>query len=306
MNGHETEIEKETDVETGEEEDFEYDENGDIIIPRDLDADEDPDDEEEDEEDSDDGEEEAPDFEEEAPDGEPETDADGKPENDGKGTGEPKENASKDADGAGDTQTPEPNPESERKDRYIASLEAELRRLKSQAGDALKKLGVKAEDEYDGLIRLAAEAEDKTPEEYRKIRAQAERDEEERLARNRAAFEEKMRQDLAEVQASFPEAKKYRSVKDFPNFAEFGKYRDAGLSPKKAFLASHEEEVRGSVASAVRRQSLNETKNHLRSAVSKGTRDDSVKMSKKELSEWRGLFPDKSDREILALYRKTN
>jgi hypothetical protein len=29
-------------------------------------------------------------------------------------------------------------------------------------------------------------------------------------------------------------------------------------------------------------------------------------MTRSELNEWRGLFPGKSDKEIVALYRKTS
>lgn len=301
-----------SDDETDDEDDFEYDENGDIIIPQSEGQPKEPDagdeDDEEDEDDTEDDEDEDTDDRDgEDGEGNQETDPDKDAETK-KGTADGEGNPPEaDAGTAGaETAGGQTDAESARKDRYIASLESELRRLKSQTLDTLNKLGVKTDDAYDGLIGLAAETEGETLEEYRKRRAFAEREEEERAARNAAAFEEKMRQDLELVQAAFPEAKKYRSVKEFPNFAEFGRYRDAGLSPKKAFLASHEEEVRGSVASAVRRQALNETKNHLRSAVPKASRDDSVKMSKKELSEWRGLFPEMSDREILALYRKTN
>lgn len=292
MNGEkDTELE-EPEVETDADDsasfddgDFEYDENGDIIIPESVD---------------DEG---VDSIEADEP-GEENDDAD-----EDQGADADSEGVSEDESPTGAEEVasaePETKSENDAKDRRIAELEAKYRRLESQSRDTLKKLGVDTDDAYGGLIRLAAEADDKTPEEYKAIRAVAEREEEARRSLQKSEFEKKIQADLDEVHTAFPETAKYKSVRDFPHFEEFGRYRDAGLSPKKAFLASHEEEVRGSVASAVRQKSLNDTKNHLQSAVPKSSKDDSVKMTRKELTEWRDIFPGKSDKEIMALYRKT-
>ena len=283
----ETEIEADAgDSASFDDGDFEYDENGDIIIPESLD-DEGGNDAEADDAD-------------ETGDADDDADDDQGAEGKGEDGNEPPSPAKEPAGTEPETKT-----EDDAKDRRIAELEAKYRRLESQSRDTLKKLGVDTDDAYGGLIKLAAEADEKTPEEYKVIRAAVERNEEEKLALQKSEFEKKIQADLDEVHAAFPETAKYKSVRDFPHFEEFGRYRDAGLSPKKAFLASHEEEIRGSVATAVRQKSLNETKNHLQSAVPKGSKDDSVKMTRKELSEWRDIFPDKSDKEIMALYRKT-
>lgn len=294
MKDHDTEME-ESEVETDvgdsaffDDGDFEYDENGDIIIPESVD------------EEGGNGAE--ADNADESGDADDDTDED-------QGASEESDNA--DTEGTSATvednasAEPESKAEDDAKDRRIAELEARYRRLEAQSKDTLKKLGVDTDDAYGGLIKLAAEADDKTPEEYKAIRAAAEHEAETKLALQKSEFEKKIQADLDEVHAAFPETAKYKSVREFPHFEEFGRYRDAGLPPKKAFLASHEDEIRGSVASAARQKSLNDTKNHLQSAVPKGSKDDSVKMTRKELSEWRDIFPEKSDKEIMALYRKT-
>ena len=118
-------------------------------------------------------------------------------------------------------------------------------------------------------------------------------------------FEKKMKADLAEVHAAFPETKAYDSVTKFPNFAKFGQFRDKGLSPKEAYIAANPDTVRASVATATKRQSLNETKSHLKPVVSKQSKDNSVTITKKEMAEYRELFPNMSDKEIMSLYRQT-
>jgi len=115
-----------------------------------------------------------------------------------------------------------------------------------------------------------------------------------------------MKADLAAVHAAFPETRKYDSVTKFPNFKRFGELRGAKLSPKEAYIASRPDAGRENVAAATQRQSLNNTKKHLSPAVSKGSKDRSVTMSKRELAEYRELFPGMSDKEITTLYRQAS
>ena len=69
--------------------------------------------------------------------------------------------------------------------------------------------------------------------------------------------------------------------------------------------AANPDSVRKSVAAATKQQSLNETKAHLKSAVPAGSKDDGIAISKKELKEWRDLFPNLSDKEISKLYKES-
>lgn len=270
-------LDTETDGDEDSELDFEYDENGDIIIPDEGDKDTD----NATDDDSD------------------EEDADAQTEQD--------ETSVKDADETTDAQeVVEPaSPQQDEKDREIQNLRRELSALKSQSKDTLAKLGVEDGDIMAGLVKLAAEAEEITPEEYLRRKTEQDRNAEAVRALQAIEFEKKMKSDLAEVHAAYPETRAYDSVTKFPNFAKFGQFRDKGLSPKEAYIAANPDTVRASVATATKRQSLNETKNHLKPVVSKQSKDNSITITKKEMSEYRELFPNMSDKEIMSLYRQT-
>lgn len=270
-------LDTETDGDEDSELDFEYDENGDIIIPDEGDKDTD----NATDDDSD------------------EEDADAQTEQD--------ETSAKDADETTDAQeVVEPaSPQQDEKDREIQNLRRELSALKSQSKDTLAKLGVEDGDIMAGLVKLAAEAEEITPEEYLRRKTEQDRNAEAVRALQAIEFEKKMKSDLAEVHAAYPETRAYDSVTKFPNFAKFGQFRDKGLSPKEAYIAANPDTVRASVATATKRQSLNETKNHLKPVVSKQSKDNSITITKKEMSEYRELFPHMSDKEIMSLYRQT-
>lgn len=250
-------------------EDLEYDENGDIVIPDDEDADE-------------------------------------------------EDDADEEADGKKETAASAPARQSEEASVHPAAMEAErLRREliehKAVASAALRGLGMKGENPTEEMIRLAAEAEGVSPEIYKQRMAVARHNAEARRFLQASEFEKKMAADLAAVQAEYPETAKYGSVKDFPNFRRFAQMRDAGLSPEEAYIASHSKEATSAVArkageraaATAKQKSLNGTKSHLRSNVPKGTKGESFTMSRRELQEYRELFPGKSDKEIAALYRQT-
>lgn len=190
-------------------------------------------------------------------------------------------------------------PPADEKDKKIADLEKQLADVKKYGAAALKKLGVSDSDVTAGFIKLAADAEGVTPEEYRKtLEAEATQ---QTVAQLRQAEIEKA--DLMALQALYPETKKYASISEIPNFKRFGELRDAGLTPKEAYSAANPDGIREGVAKSVKQQSLSGTKDHLKSSVPKGTKDNSVKMSRAELDEWRDMFPGKSDKEIFELYR---
>ena len=271
-------LDTDTDADEDSELDFEYDENGDIIIP---DEDDDADTEDASDDDSDDG------------------DADADEEQD-----ETSEEDAEEAPSAQEVVEPA-SAQQDDKDREIAALRRQLSALESQSKDTLAKLGVEDGDIMAGLVKLAAEADEITPEEYLRRKAEQDRNAEAVRTLQAIEFEKKMKADLAEVHAAFPETRKYDSVTKFPNFAKFGQFRDAKLSPKEAYIAAHPDAVRESVATATKRQSLNETKNHLKPVVSKQSKDNSVTITKKEMAEYRELFPNMSDKEIMSLYRQT-
>ncbi len=225
-----------------------------------------------------------------------------KPEGEGEAKGKGNENTAGEAGAQPDAraQTPATVPSAP---PPISTEARELAILKAQVKDTLDKLGVGELGIDAGLIKLAAEADDISPEEYVRRRDEGIRRAEARRVAQAAAFEQKARADLTEVQAAYPETKAYASVRDLPNFAKFGEFRDKGLTPKEAYIAANPDRVREQVAEAVRQKSMSSGKEHLRSAVSKESKDTSITMTRRQMAEYRELFPDKSDREIMALHR---
>lgn len=254
---------------------FEYDENGDIIIP---DVNEDG---EENGEDADVTEEETETEEEEVA----ETPA------------EDEEEPTVDKDTEGEAKASE--------SEELARLRALVESYKSQAEDTLAKLGVEADDPIAGLAKLAAEADGKSPEEYAKELAQKKRVEEAMKLLEKTEFEKVTSADLAELKTKYPELKECNTIFDLPNSKRFMELRAKGLSVKEAYSAANPDGIRNTVAKAVTKQNLNESKSHLKSSVPKGTKDTSLRMPKEELSSWREMFPKMSDKEIINLYRKT-
>ena len=267
---------EEADDDTEKDDEFEYDDDGNIIIPDVI----------EDEDQDEDGDDDAAD-----------TDDDTDDEDEGEGGSDDE-----------DKETPKLETQPEGKDEKDAQIEAltkELGALKAQSADTLAKLGVKSENVLEGLEKVAAESDDMSLDEYRKKKAESQRDDAARKLLQQAEFEKKMLSDFAEIQREFPETRGLKSLREIENLAKFGRFRDLGLSPKEAYAAANPDSVRKSVAAATKQQSLNETKAHLKSAVPAGSKDDGIAISKKELREWRDLFPNLSDKEISRLYRES-
>lgn len=194
------------------------------------------------------------------------------------------------------------------KDVEIESLRRQLAERDVQIKETLKSLGADENEGIAGLEKLAAEASDKTLDEYRKeISSKREQEEALKLIQ-KLRFEEKTRRDLELVHKTFPETKDYKSVYDIPNFKEFAKFRDLGLSPEQAYSAANYGAVIKKTSELVSQQvrNLSDTKSHLRSNVPIGSRDTSIAISKKEMAEYKDLFPELSDKEIVALYKQTN
>lgn len=271
----ETEETEETE-EAGEGEDeseFELDEDGNIIIPEE--AEEEPEDgDEEAEEDPDEEAEEAEEAEEEP---------------------EKKDDA------------PDAPPEPDEKDRRIAELEAKLEKISKNGKAALRKLGIDGDEEIlDGIERLAAESEGKNLEDYRKERKEAEENEQAKAFVRKQAYENLKKADLAALHAAYPDTADLDDIEKMENFRRFGELRDKGLSVKEAYAAANPEAVRQSAAEAAKKNSLKGTKAHIGSVVPKGANGDSADMSPKQMKEWREMFPDKTKKEIISLFKRAN
>ena len=274
---------EEADDDTEKDDEFEYDDDGNIIIPDVI----------EDEDQDEDGDDDAAD-----------TDDDMDDEDEGEGGSDDE-----------DKETPKPETQPEGKDEKDARIEELQRRLeaqvkeyealKAQSADTLEKLGIKSDNVLEGLEKVAAESDDMSLEAYRQKKADGQRDEDARKLYQRVEFEKKMKADLEEIQREYPETRGLKSLTEIENLAKFGRFRDLGLSAKEAYAAANADSVRKSVAAATKQQSLNATKAHLRSAVPAGSKDDSITISRKELSAWRDLFPHLSDKQIVRLYKES-
>ena len=274
-----TDIEEEpAAAEEDRDDEFEYDEDGNIIIP---DVEFDP---EEDEELGEDAEEEASeqDAEEETAE---EVEEEQKPEE----------------------EPAEAPPATDPKDEEIERLKKRLSAVEKQAKATLKTMGVEEEDALKGLMKVAAEAANQTPEEYE---AEVNKQENEEIARNMLRsqlFEAKAAADLKELHEAYPETRQYKHIKELPPeiLKTFGAQRDAGFSVKQAYAAANPDGIRKDVATSVKKQAQHDTKAHLKSAMTKPTKSDEVAMSKAEVLSWRELFPGLSDAEIKKLYKQS-
>ena len=196
-------------------------------------------------------------------------------------------------------------PVKDSRDERIKDLERKLADLEAQSLDTLKKLGVDSKDAMDGLASLAAETENLTKEEYLAKQAEERQKAQDAALAAQTEFEKVAAADLAELQANFPETKEYKHVKDMPKevLAKFAKYRDLGVPAKDAYAAANIDGIRSGVATATKKQA--DGKAHLQSSIPKGSKNTAVKMTRSEINERRGIFPGKSDKEIVALFRKT-
>lgn len=262
---------------------FDYDEEGNIVIP----------------DDSEDG-----DSEEEADNAPEGADAEG---NDDADKGQDENGGAEEAPSAKKPEVVEPATAPDAKDAEIAKLRRQLAERDSQIKDTLKSLGADENGGVAELERLAAEAAEIPVEEYRRRKAEKLQQEEAMRLVQKQKFDEKIRADLAAVQKAYPNTKQYKSVFEFPNFAKFSKFRDAGLSPEEAYIAANPQGVMTSVAGAAQQQArnLSNTKDHLRSNVPVGSKDKSITITKKQMAEYRDLFPGMSDKEIVALHKQT-
>ncbi len=292
----EEEIE-DTAEESDEDYDFEYDDEGDIVVPEDE-YDEDEEDNSSEDEDTE-SEEEEP--EEEDSSSEQDVEAPSP-------TGEGEAGEGSSSDGPSGTPVPTKGEGKDERDEEIARLKKEFEDYKSDTRAAVKKLGGKSENPLDDLERMAAETEGNTLEKYRADRASEKRVEEAQALVRNQQFERIAAADLAELHAAYPETRQYKHVRELPDDIrrKFGTARNAGFSAKEAYAAANPDGVRATVATAVKKQAQHDSKAHLKSSVPKGSKDTGVKMTRSELLEYREMFPGLSDKEINDLYKKAN
>lgn len=195
-----------------------------------------------------------------------------------------------------DTDTP-PAPEK--------PAEGEKSKREAIIKDLLKSMGIEEEDIDAGLIRLAADTKGVSLEEYSKELDKFIKSEEAVEVYRQVMMERMAAADMNELHSMFPETKDIKKLEDIPNCRRYAELRDMGLSVKEAYSAANPEGRREAVATAVKQKAINASKSHLKSNVPIASKDTSVKISRAEMNQMREMFPDKSDKELIALYKKT-
>ncbi len=194
-------------------------------------------------------------------------------------------------------------PEEEEVQPDAQSEEAELLEAAKQM---LKSLGAENVDDPKevriAIRRLTAEAMGISYEEFERRETAA------KAAQER--WEAQAKRDIEAIHEAFPEARKYKSLMELPNKGKFAKLMDnpdTKLTAVEAFAASHPDIVSAHTKLGGRgKSSLADTKTHIKSSVPKSAKDTGVNLSKRELENYREMFPELSDKEIRALYKNAN
>jgi hypothetical protein len=171
--------------------------------------------------------------------------------------------------------------------------------------DALKSMGIDTDNVDEGLLQLAADAEGVSVEEYTKQRNEKRATEEAKRLYRQVMMEKMVQSDLNELHSLFPETKTVTRFENIPNCRRYAELRDKGLSVKEAYSAANADARREAIASSVKQQTINASKSHLKSNVPIASKDTSIKITRAEMEQMRDLFPNKSDKELVALYKKT-
>lgn len=98
-------------------------------------------------------------------------------------------------------------------------------------------------------------------------------------------------EDVKALRSEFPELKDLSDITELNNPLRYAALRDLGLTPAEAYMAT-----------AKRRSQ--DTRSHLRSAHGRAAAVSGGMMSQSELAIARELFPDRSDSELMRLYKK--
>ena len=223
----------------------------------------------------------------------------------------PDEDGEEDASSTADA-VPPPHEEEPTKadprDKEIADLRRKLSRLESLGKDAIKAVGLDEKDVELGLAGIAAETQGKSARDILDAKKQEEAAAEARAQIQSARFEQIAATDLAELHAAYPETRQYKHVRELPPdiLKGFAKARDAGFTAKQAYAAANPDGIRTTATEAGKKAAMHNSKAHLTSNVPKMSKDTGAKLTRAELAELREMFPDKSDAEIVKLYKQVN
>lgn len=108
--------------------------------------------------------------------------------------------------------------------------------------------------------------------------------------------------DVAELNRLFPSLG-ITDLKKIDNAGRYGALRDMGLSVEEAFRATNYARIGAQSAPAVHKA---DGKAHIRGDMPAHQASDGFSMSAADMRDARELFPGKSDKEIIALYRSVS
>lgn len=199
-------------------------------------------------------------------------------------------------------------PKADPRDKEIADLRRKLSRLERLGKDAMKAMGADGDDVELGLAGIAAESQGGDAKSHLDKVKNDEAVAEARAQIQNVRFEQIAASDLAELHAAYPETRQYKHVRELPPdiLKGFAKARDAGFTAKQAYAAANPDGIRTTATEAGKKAAMHNSKAHLTSNVPKMSRDTGAKLTRAELAEFREMFPDKSDAEIVKLYRQVN
>ena len=169
----------------------------------------------------------------------------------------------------------------------------------AQVRKTLENLGVKVdtdEEIIEELQKIAAESKGVSLDKYK-----AELQKEEAEAQAREAI---YTRDLDAIHAAFPSTAQYKHIREIPNAGRFFKLMATGeLNATEAFRAANPDLATEAIVKSVKRTSLNGTKSHMTSSVPK--QSGTGEISTTEMKEYRELFPELTDKQIMKLYKST-
>lgn len=171
--------------------------------------------------------------------------------------------------------------------------------------DVLKSVGIDDDDVEKGLARLAADAEGLSVDEYIRKRLETKQADEAQKFYQKMMVEQMIAKDMNELHSLFPETKGISRLEDVPNCKRYAELRDMGLSVREAYNAANPDARRDTIVNSTKQKAINASKSHLKSNVPVAARDTSVKITRGEMEQMRELFPEMSDKQLVALYKKT-
>lgn len=190
-------------------------------------------------------------------------------------------------------------------DTHYDDLKKKYDDRESLIRDVLKTIGIDEKDLDQGLAKIAADFEGDSVEDFLKKRAEKQEAEAAQNFYKKMLLDKMVAEDMQKLHSQFPELKSVTKFADLPNARRYAELRDLGLSVEEAYNAANPGGRRDAITNSVKQQAINASKAHLKSNVPIASRDNSVKITRAEMQQMRDIFPDMSDKEIIALYKKT-